>query len=167
MYIPGPSKEYIRDSVFLHFMDCKYILTLPNLYFGLETMFILDGKKVDCTEYKVNTFKGQQKIAPKGVTLYNRNVKDIDISNYDGIFLDFYGTFNKSYKELFPRIQSGTKLAITFMMARENKELQKVIDITNREESYVKLLSSYGINIKKYAKYCDTTPMCVFFGTKQ
>ena len=60
IYTPGPSKEYIRNSVFLHFKDCSYVLTLPNLYFGLERMLLKDGKKVDCTEYEVNTFKGQQ-----------------------------------------------------------------------------------------------------------
>jgi len=167
MYVPGPSKGYIRNSVFLYFKTCTYVLTLPNLYFGLEKMFIEDGKKVDCTEIKVNTFKGMQQIKPKGVNIFNRNVAGLDIKKYDGIFLDFFGTFNKNTKIVLEKTQPGTKLAMTFLMARENLELQKHIDIKNREESYVRLLDSYGVTITKYANYCDTIPMCVFFGYKR
>lgn len=166
MYKPGPSKGYIRDSVFLYFMDCTYVLTLPNLYFGLEKMFVMDGKRVDCAEYKVNTFKGMQQIKPNGVRLYRDNVANLEIEKYNGIFLDFYGTFNRHTSAVLDRVKPGTKLAMTFLMARENKDLQKHIDIKNREESYIRLLAKYGVTIEKYANYCDTTPMCVFFGYK-
>lgn len=166
MYTPGRSKELIRNSVFNYFKDCTHILTLPNLYFGLEEMFLKQGKKVDCSEYVVNTFEGQRQIAPKGLRLFNLNIKDMDLSVYDGLFLDLYGTFNKSMAEALPRIKVGSKVAITFLMARENRQLQQRIDITNREQSYVRLLAEYGIEIDLYANYCDTTPMCVFYGTK-
>ena len=165
-YSPGPSKEYIRNSVFLHFIECTYVLTLPNLYFGLEKMLLDDGKQVDCTEYEVNTFEGQKQIAPPGITLYNLDVKDLNLSKYDGVFLDFMGTFNRHTPGIMKQLHSGTRIAMTFMMARENKTLQQEIDITNREESYVKLLSKHNVHIEKYANYCDTTPMCVFFGHK-
>ena len=55
---------------------------------------------------------------------------------------------------------------MTFLMARENVKLQEHINITNREESYVKLLSKHNLHIDKYANYCDSTPMCVFYGIK-
>lgn len=166
-YTPGKSKEYIRNSVFLFFNDCKHVITLPNLYFGLEQMLLDDGKKVDCTEFSVNTFEGAKQIAPKEVKLYNKNVKDLDISKYDGLFLDFYGCFNDNCRSILPRINSGSKVALTFLMARESKKLQKEIDIKNREESYVNLLSKYNIKVLRYVNYCDTTPMCVFYGIKQ
>lgn len=130
-------------------------------------MLLNDGKQVDCSEYEVNTFKGQQQVAPPGVNLYNINVKDLNLSKYDGIFLDFMGTFNKYTPQILDKFNSGTKIAITFMMARENKKLQEKIDIRTREESYVRLLNEYNIQIDKYANYCDTVPMCVFFGYKR
>ena len=166
MYKPGPSKEYIRNSVFLYFKDCSKILTLPNLYFGLESKFLEAGKSVDCTEYKVNTFKGMEQTAPKGVNLYNKNVKNMNIAEYDGIFLDFYGTFNKNTDSVLKKVAPGTKLAMTFLMARENKKLQEKINIKKREESYIHLFKEYGVHIDSYANYCDTTPMCIFFGYK-
>ena len=168
MYKPGKSKGYIRDSVFLFLLEsnCKHVLTLPNLYFGLEKKLLDKGIKVDCSEYSVNTFKKQREIAPKGITLHSKNVADIDLSKYDGIFFDFYGTFNKSLAKALPRIEPGTSVAFTFLMARENLKLQKIINIKRREKSYCKLLYRYGVDIEKYANYNDSSPMCVFFGTK-
>lgn len=166
MYSPGPSKEYIRESVFLYFKECSHILTLPNLYFGLESRFVADGKKVDCTEYKVNTFEGMTQEVPKGVGLYNKNAKNMPLDEYNGIFLDFLGTFNKDTSVILNKIAPGTRLALTFLMARENKKLQEKINIKSREESYVKLLAEYNVSIEKYANYCDTVPMCVFYGIK-
>ena len=49
-YKAGILKEHIRNSVFLYFKDCSNILTLPNLYFDLEKMFIKKGKKVTSVE---------------------------------------------------------------------------------------------------------------------
>jgi hypothetical protein len=166
MYTPGKSKEYIRNDVFHFFKDCKHIITLPNLYFGLEQRLLNEGIKVDCSEYRVNTFKGAIQIKPKGITLFNKNVKDLDLSVYDGLFFDLYGTWNKSMEEALPRINKGAHLVITFLMAREHRNVQKVIDITNREESYIKLLRKFGFITKKFINYCDSTPMCVFYCIK-
>tara|TARA_R110000796_G_scaffold168210_2_gene285106 strand:- start:176 stop:682 length:507 start_codon:yes stop_codon:yes gene_type:complete len=166
MYTPGKSKEYIRDGVFHFFKECKHIITLPNLYFGLEQRFLDEGIKVDCSEYKVNTFKGAVQLKPKDITLFNTNVKYLNLSKYDGLFFDLYGTWNKSMEESLPRINKNARLVITFLMGREHLNLQKIIDIKHREESYVKLLSKYGFKTIKYINYCDTTPMCVFYCIK-
>lgn len=163
MYTPGKSKGYIRDGVFLFFRECKHVITLPNLYFGLESQLLSQGIKVDCSEYRVNTFEGAVQKKPDGITLFHKNVKNIDLSIYDGLFFDLYGTWNKDMAIALPKIKIGAKLVITFLMGREHKNLQKIIDITNREESYVKLLYSYGFKTHKYINYCDTTPMCVFY----
>ena len=69
-------------------------------------------------------------------------------------------------EEALPRIKLNSKLVITFLMARENKRLQKKINVEKREESYVKLLKQYGFKTIKYINYCDTTPMCVFYCIK-
>jgi hypothetical protein len=167
MYTPGKSKEYIRKGVFDFFKDtCKHVITLPNLYFGLEKNLLDIGIKVDCSEYKVNTFKGAIQVKPKGITLFNKNVKNLDLSIYDGLFFDLYGTWNKNMEEALPRIKLNSKLVITFLMARENKHLQKRININKREDSYIKLLNTYGFRVIKYMNYCDTTPMCVFYCIK-
>lgn len=166
MYTPGKSKEYIRENVFHFFKDRKHIITLPNLYFGLEQRLLDIGIKVDCSEYKVNTFEGAIQKKPDGIRLFNNNVKDLDLGIYDGLFFDLYGTWNKSMEEALPRININAKLVITFLMAREHKDLQKIIDIKKREESYVKLLYSYGFKTFSHIKYCDTTPMCVFYCIK-
>lgn len=166
MYKPGKSKEYIRNSVFLYFKDCNNILTLPNLYFGLEKMLLKEGKQVTCSEYDVNTFKGQNQIAPKNIKLINSDVTKIELSEYDGIFLDLYGNYNENVANALESLQIGCKIAITFLMARESKKLQKIIDIKDRENSYIRVFKKHGITITKYANYYDTTPMCVFFGAK-
>lgn len=166
MYVPGKSKKYIRDGVLLFFKECKHIVSLPNLYFGLELQLIEQGIKVDCSEYKINTFKGAIQIKPKEVRMFYSNVKDLDLSIYDGLFFDLYGTWNKDMEIALPRINRNAKLVITFLMAREHRKLQKVIDIKNREQSYVNLLASYGFRTIKYVNYCDTTPMCVFYCIK-
>lgn len=168
-YTAGITKEYIRDNVFFFLQDCKHVLTLPNLYFGLEKKLTKEGVKVDCAEYKVNTFKQQQKIAPDNITLFYNDVKDIDVTKYDGIFLDLCGTFNKSADAVLKRINYGTKISITFLMARENKVLQQKIDIKNREDSYINLLREYNLFVTKYINYNNTgnSPMCVFFGEKK
>jgi len=166
MYIPGKSKEYIREGVFHFFKDCTQVITLPNLYFGLERKLMNKGIKVHCSEYKVNTFKGAVQVKPKGIKMFNKNVKDLDLSIYDGLFFDLYGTWNLSMEEALPRINKGARLVITFLMAREHLRVQKIIDITNREESYVKLLRKFGFITTKYINYCDSTPMCVFYCTK-
>lgn len=169
MYIPGKSKEYIRNGVFHFFKEgnCKHVITLPNLYFGLEERLMDIGIKVDCSEYRVNTFKGAIQKKPEGITLFHRNVKNLDLSIYDGLFFDLYGTWNRSMEQALPRIKHGSRLVITFLMAREHPRVQKIIDIKNREESYVKLLKHYGFTTIKYINYCDTTPMCVFYCIKE
>lgn len=166
MYTPGKSKRYIRDGVLLFFEECTHVVTLPNLYFGLELQLIIQGIKVDCSEYKVNTFKGALQIKPRDVRMFNSNVKDLDLSIYDGLFFDLFGTWNKDMEVALPRININARLVITFLMAREHLNVQKVIDIKNREKSYVKLLASYGFKTIKYINYCDTTPMCVFYCIK-
>lgn len=166
MYTPGKSKEYIRNDVFHFFKDtCKHIITLPNLYFGLEKRFLDIGIKVDCSEYSVNTFKGAVQKKPEGITLFHKNVKDLDLNKYDGLFFDLYGTWNRNMEEALPRIKLGAKLVITFLMSRERWCKDK-IDITKREESYIKLLYKYGFTTYKHINYCDTTPMCVFYCKK-
>lgn len=167
MYTPGKSKEYIRDGVFHFFKDnCDHIITLPNLYFGLEERFLEIGIKVDCSEYRVNTFKGAVQAKPEGITLFHADVKDLNLSVYDGLFFDLYGTWNKSMEIALPRIKVGARLVITFLMARENKILQKKINIKKREQSYINLLREFGFLTRKYVNYCDTTPMCVFYCIK-
>lgn len=168
-YSAGKEKEHIRNYVFLHFIDCEYVVTLPNLYFQLETLLLKHGIKVDCCEHKRDIFEKQKEIAPKRVTLYNCDVENLNLLKYDGIFLDLCGTFNKSSHKLFKNIKSKTKIAVTFLMARENNSLQEFLDINNREESYITLMDTYGINITKFINYSSYphSPMCTFFGEKQ
>lgn len=166
MYTPGKSKKYIRDGVLLFFEDCKHVITLPNLYFGLEEQLLEQGIKVDCSEYKVNTFKGAVQLKPKNVRMFYSNVKDLDLKIYDGLFFDLYGCWNRHMEEALPHIKINSLLVITFMMAREPINVQKVIDIRNREWSYVQLLLTYGFETIKYINYCDSSPMCVFYCVK-
>lgn len=167
-YAPKIEKEYIRNSVFLFFKDCDNILTLPNLYFDLERQFIEDGRKqIDCCEYKPEIFKEQKLLAPPECNLFFGDVSEMDLSKYDGIFLDLCGFFSKSTDKVFKSLKPGTKIVVTFLLRRENKKLQKMIDIKNRESSYVLLLNKYDIFVTKYVNYGEwRTPMCVFFGTK-
>lgn len=166
MYTPGKSKEYIREGVFHFFNDRKRVITLPNLYFGLERKLMNQGIEVHCSEYKVNTFKGALQVKPKGIKMFHSDVKDLNLSIYDGLFFDLYGTWNKSMEEALPRINKDAKLVITFLMAREHPRVQRLIDIKNREWSYTQLLLKYGFRTIKYINYCDTTPMCVFYCIK-
>ena len=165
-YLPGRMKGYIRDSVFLYFSNCKSVLTLPNLYFDLEKKFLDKGINIECVEYKNDTFKNMQQIVPKGIKLYNQDVKNLDLSKYDGMFLDFCGTFNDSAEVVLKKIKPKTKIAITFLMSRESKRLQKKINIKNRRISYIVLFEKYNIIIDYFMDYNDITPMCVFFGYK-
>lgn len=166
-YYPGALKEQIRDNVFLYFMHCSNILTLPNLYFDLERMFIKDGKKITSVEKNYEIYMKQLDIAPIEIEVNYADVGDFDVSKYDGIFLDFCGLYNQAASSVFRRIKSGTKIVVTFMMARESKLLQEVIDITNRKVAYTELLANYNIIVTKCIEYCDSSPMCVFFGIKQ
>lgn len=167
VYTPGESKEHIRNYAFNFFRgSCTHVITLPNLYFGLESRLLAEGIKVDCSEYRVNTFEGAIQVKPEGINLYHSDVKNLNLSPYDGLFFDLYGTWNKSVQQSLPRINRNARLVITFLMGRETRELQKVIDIKNREKSYVKLLNEYGFSVIKYINYRDTTPMCVFFCIK-
>lgn len=165
MYTPGKSKEYIREGVFHFFKNCKHVVTLPNLYFGLEKKFLDIGIKVDCSEYRVNTFEGAIQQKPEGITLFHDNVKNLDLNKYDGLFFDLFGPWNKDVEDALPRIKPGAKLVITFLMARERWCKDK-IDITKREQSYIKLLKEYGFSTIKYVNYRDTSPMCVFYCIK-
>ena len=93
----------------------------------------------------------------------------MDFNKYDAIFLDLCGPMTSHKFDCFKTIKSGTKLAITLLMARESKILQNYIDINNREKSYIKFFSDFNINIEYYINYSDKpqSPMCVFFGEKQ
>lgn len=166
-YVPGPSKKYIRESVLLYFNKCQNILTLPNLYFDLEIKLLQQNKKVTCVERVSHIFKDMEKIAPSEIKLLHSDVKDVDISIYDGIFLDFMGTFNNDVEKILKKICPETRLVFTFLMARENKNLQKIINIKNREKTYLQLLAKYNIIIEKSAYYMDTSPMRVFYGYKK
>ena len=167
-YTPGQEKEHVRKHVFLFFMKCSYVLTLPNIYFDLEKMLIQEGKKVECCEYKHSIYQKQLKIAPKEIVLHHSDVKDLDIGKYDALFLDFCGTYNRSTSKILSKISSNTQVAITFLLRRERKEHQSVIDINNRIPSYIRLLATFGIKVTKYITYHKDyhSPMCVFFGTK-
>jgi hypothetical protein len=166
MYTPGKLKEYIRNDIFLFLADCKYIITLPNLHFSLEENLIAKGCKIDCTEYKKDIYVKALKIKPKKVKLFNNNIKDLNLSLYDGLFLDLCGIWNEDMQEVLPQIKIGAKIVFTFLMARDSKRLQQIINITKREESYVMLLKQYGFKTIKYINYRDTTPMCVFYCIK-
>lgn len=166
MYNPGRMKEIIRDHVFLHFTQCKHILTLPNLHFDLEKLFIKYGQNVDCVEYKRDIYQQQLNLAPTECNLHYKNVKDMNLSKYDGIFLDFCGYFTHTTGEILEKIAPGTDIVITFMMRRESKKVQEIIDISDRKKSYINLLKKYNITVNKHIEYCDTTPMCLFFGKK-
>lgn len=169
LYKTSKEKEYIRDEVFLFFNSCNDILTLPNLYFNLENKFLKAGKNVDCVERDIDIYMKQLLIAPKAINLYNCDVKDLEISKYDGIFLDLCGCFSKSAEETLLKVSSGTKLAVTFMMARESRYIQRYINIACRELSYIQMFKKFGIEIEKFVKYSSTpqSPMCVFFGIKK
>lgn len=166
-YYPGTSKGQIRDNVFLYFMHCSNILTLPNLYFDLEKMFIKDGKKVTSIENNYEIYIKQLNLAPIEMEINYSDIKNFDVSKYDGIFLDFCGLYNQAASNVFRKIKPKTKIAVTFIMARESKLLQQVIDITNRKAAYITLLANYNILVTKCVEYCDSSPMCVFFGEKQ
>lgn len=166
-YTPGSGKGYIRDCVFLFFMNCTKVLTLPNLYFGLEELLLNDGKTVECCEYKKETYLKQLKIAPKGIVLHHSDVCDIDLSEFNGVFLDFCGSWNKEYSKLLFSIKKDTNVVITLLMNRESKLTQQFIDLNNRHESYTRLLATFGLFVIKYVTYNDSnSPMCVFFAKK-
>ncbi len=165
-YSPGHSKENVRNHVFLYLKECNNILTLPNLYFSLEERFLKEGKSVNCTESLRVIYNKQLKIAPSEIKLFNKNIKNIDTSNYDGLFLDMCGPFSNAISLSLLKLNKGSKIVLTLLMARESKELQKFIDIKNREESYILLLNRFNIQVEKYITYCDTTPMIVLFGVK-
>jgi len=168
IYTPGKGKEHIRDYVFSFFKDRKRVLTLPNLYFDLESRLLKDDKQVDCCEYDKNIFIKQKKIVPKEINLYYREVGHMNLKKYDALFLDFCGPFNETTSETLIKIEPGTKVVLTFLLARESKKVQKLMDLRKREESYVRLLANFGIFVTKYINYSDKphSPMAVFFGTK-
>lgn len=165
-YTAGTSKEHIRDNVFLYFIDCSNILTLPNLYFNLEKAFIEDGKQVTCVERNYDIYIKQLIQGPKEIEFNHTDIEHFNISNYDGIFLDLCGTYCKAASNVFRSMKPGDRIAVTFLMGRESKLLQQVIDITNREIAYTELLDTYNISVKKCMKYNDSSPMCTFFGQK-
>ena len=76
------------------------------------------------------------------------------------------GPFSNAISLSLLKLNKGSKIVLTLLMARESKELQKFIDIKNREESYILLLNRFNIQVEKYITYCDTTPMIVLFGVK-
>lgn len=165
-YTPGKTKGYIRNEVSLHLSSCNHILTLPNLYFNLEKEFLSKGIKVDCTEVREDIYIKQKEIAPKGVTLFNKDIQNVEVDKYDGVFLDMCGPFTESLSITIQKLKPNTEIVLTLLLARECNNLQRFIDINNREESYVKLLNKHGVDVNFYVNYTDTTPMCVFFGTK-
>jgi hypothetical protein len=166
-YTPGKSKEDVRNHVLSYFKGCEKVLTLPNLHFSLEKKLLEQGIKVECTERKVTIYKEQLKIAPSNIILYNKDIKHVDTSLYDGLFLDMCGPFSSSISEALHKLKDGSKIALTLLMSRESNELKKFINLNNRETSYITLLRRYNIYIEKYITYTDTVPMGVFFGVKR
>lgn len=166
MYIAGESKEYIRENVFSFFSNSVNILTLPNLHFNLENKLINAGKNVSCFEYDKSIFKKQQLINPKSISLNYGNVLNYNPYLYDGIFLDLCGVYNENVGLFLQKVTKGTNIIVTFLMARESRQLQNVIDINNREFSYVRLFKSFNIEIDFFISYTDSSPMCCFFGNK-
>ena len=155
-------------AVFLFFMNCTRVLTLPNLYFQLEKLLLNDGKIVECCEYKKETYLKQLEVAPKDIILHHGDVCDMNLNRFDGIFLDFCGSWNKEYSKLLLSVKINTQVVITLLMNRESKVTQQFIDLDNRVESYIRLLATFGIVIIKYGEYGQGTksPMCVFFAKK-
>lgn len=166
-YHPSEEKEYIRNLVFLFFVNTTKVLTLPNLHFELETLLLKDGKEVHCCEKVQHIYQKQCVIAPENVKLHYGDIKTLDLGQYDGLFLDFCGYWNKDTSEILSKIKKGAYVVLTFMMNRESKTAQKLIDINKREESYVRLLATFGIQVEKFATYGSfRSPMAVFMGRK-
>lgn len=165
MYTAGKMKKHVRNDVFLYLSDCHHILTLPNLYFSLEQR-LAKKMKVDCVEIKKQIYLKQIQIVPCGIILNHGDVQYLDISKYDGMFLDMCGPFTFALSNTLKSVKSDCKLVITLMMAREGSHVKNIINIKEREKSYISLFNSYGIRISKFINYRDTTPMCTFFGTK-
>lgn len=162
MYQPTDHKVQIREFVEEFLGNCKSVLTLPNLYFELEDN-LAQKAKVVCYEQDREIYNQQKVLASPNIELKLGNVLNTDPTMYDGMFLDFCGPFPLKLLGFLKKVQTNSKLVLTFLAARESATTQKFIDINNRPQSYALLFKHLGFRTISYVEYQSGSPMIVFF----
>ena len=161
-YKASDQKKEIREFVYNFLKDCKSVITLPNLYFDLEAK-LLKKSKVVCYEYDKNIYFQQQSLAPKKIQLELGNILSADTKSVDGMFLDFCGPFKEKMIPFLKEVNSGSKIAVTFLAARESLDVQKYITPQDRVNSYIRVFKKLGFKVYGYIPYISKSPMLVFF----
>lgn len=160
------NKIVIRAKVFDYFSPCTNILSLCNLDFSLENSFINENKRVTVVEINPHIYKKQLKIADERIELIHDNILKSNPKKFDGLFLDFCGPYSSKMKDFLLNINRGSKVVLTFLAAREHVTLKSIINIYDRERSYIDLLKSLGFMVEYYSSYNSPSPMLVFFCRK-
>lgn len=163
-FIPGDTKPFIRKELELHLLkhNVKKVLTLPGLNFELETSLLNKGVEVSCIEKYLDIYTEQLLIVPKKCKLYNIEFKDLpNLSDYDGMFLDFCGFICKSFSEKTLEIKKGTQLGITFSLDRRN-DWSTIRMGPNKIQSHIDILHHLSIKTISYLEYKDLKTNMLF-----